>query len=173
MKPSYFWLRKYNFKYKVIYTCHDYILYKLEFIFVQRFLHYQHTFLTFEWDALWRSRKTICWSVGTLRAGYISAHHFPTKLCLRSLDSGNQNSESRKALIRDCRGDEEEQIQGADSCESNHGQHLRGQWRSLLVEFLNRAPQSIQIDVCGHWSRNNKLEGFGQTGRRIKYSSSI
>jgi len=52
-----------------------YFRYGVEIIFPQS-LHYQHTFFTtVVWDAGCRSRKTLCWSVGTLHACCVSARH--------------------------------------------------------------------------------------------------
>ena len=44
---SFFFVTDYNFNYNSIYIYHGYFLYKVEIIFSQSLLHYQHTFPTF------------------------------------------------------------------------------------------------------------------------------
>jgi hypothetical protein len=50
---------------------------KLRLFLPQSLLHYQHTFSTFAWVAVCRSRKTPCWSVGALDARCVSARRRP------------------------------------------------------------------------------------------------
>ena len=83
----------------------------------RRLLLYQHTFFTFAWDAECRSRKTLCWSVGAVRARCILARRRPQNGALGEHTAAGQKDGKSGLLNRD----EGEQIQGADFCEKSHG----------------------------------------------------
>ena len=83
------------------------ILYKVEIIFPQSLLHYQHSFSTFAWDALCRSRKTLWWT-----SQLFTRAAFQPVVVRKSLEctlQGDQKDGSRRVLNRDRREDEREQ----------------------------------------------------------------
>jgi hypothetical protein len=102
-------LRNHNYNYNETYIYHGYILYKVKIIFPRSLLHYQHTFYTFAWDAVCRSRITLCWGVGALHARCVSVRHRPQNGVLGVHPSGGRKDGSRRVLSRDCREDEGEQ----------------------------------------------------------------
>ena len=58
-------LRNCTYNYKEIYIYHGYIIQKVEVIFAQSLLHYQHAFSTSTCEAIRRMHKTPCCSVKT------------------------------------------------------------------------------------------------------------
>jgi hypothetical protein len=81
---------------------------KLRLFFPKSLLHYQHTFSTFTWDSVCRSRKTFCWSIRAPHARYFSSSS-SEKGVLGVHPSRGQKYGSQKVLNRDCWEDEWEQ----------------------------------------------------------------
>jgi hypothetical protein len=94
-------LRDYNYNYNETYIYHVYILYKVEIIFPQNLLHYQHTVSVFASGAVYRSPKTLCRSVGALHARCVSVRRRPQNGVLGVHPSGGQKDRSRRVLSRD------------------------------------------------------------------------
>ena len=87
-------------------TCDGYCLYSVEIIFT-RSLNYQSTFSTHAWNALCRSRETLCWSVGALHSTCVSAR--PQNGVLGVHPSVGQRVEGQRVLNQECREDEGEE----------------------------------------------------------------
>jgi len=96
-----------NYRHNEINACDGYCLYNVEII-CTRSLHYQSTFSTHAWNALCRSRETLCWSVGALHSRCVSAHR-PENGALGVHPSVGQRDEGQRVLNRDCREDEGEE----------------------------------------------------------------
>lgn len=62
---SSFFSRKNNCNYNEIYIYQEHILYKVDIVWPQNFLHYWCTFSTFAWDTVCQSHSTHCWSIRT------------------------------------------------------------------------------------------------------------
>jgi hypothetical protein len=62
--------------------------------------------------------------------------------------SGSQKGGSKRVLNQDCREDEGEKIQGADSCRQSHGQHLVGHRRNLVSGILDKRSHNQFRAIC-------------------------
>jgi hypothetical protein len=65
------------------------------------FLHCENTFPTFAWDAVCRSRKTVCWSIGALNARCVSARRSQNGVFrMRPFGGGGGRMNSRCRFLR-------------------------------------------------------------------------
>lgn len=103
---SYIFLEAYVITFVLKFTNRGCIHYRVQIIFPQIFVHYQHTFFTVAWDVLCRTRKTLSWSVGTSHARCLSrsssAKRRPQSVSFRA-----PKYLSRGALNREYKEDEE------------------------------------------------------------------
>jgi hypothetical protein len=147
-----------------MYIQHKYVLHRVDFVFPQSLLRYQHTCSTCEWDAV---------------KLYAEASELFRQLRFSSSSSAKRRL--RNASLRDQKGGSRRVLKWTmgEMRENNFKAHTSAAkvmasvfWDSegiLLAEFSERRATMNSQRMCRHESSwNNEFEVFGQMGRRIR-----